>query len=124
MNEQMESVKDDTDIYDWSKLDENVAQMANTFCYVPSMFGTFDFDAVAQSSDASQKQRKTRRKAEIAVEKRPISVTHTGKADAGAAKVEAIFKTIKEVCIIAAILAIIVCDFLSYIFACLFVGVQ
>lgn len=94
----MESVKDESDVHDWSKLDDVVAKMARTFEYTPSLFGTFDFDAVAQQSEATQKQRKTRRKAEIAEEKRPVAVTQSGKADSGAAKVEAIFNIIKEVC--------------------------
>lgn len=76
-----------------------VAEMANTFIFMPSMFGTFDFEDVAAGTQDNQKQRRTRKKAETAVEKRPISVTQSGDTETGCAKVEQVLKIIKNVSI-------------------------
>lgn len=61
------------------------------------MFGTFDFDVIAEAAESTQKQRRVRRKTELGVEKRPISVTQSGGSKTGTAKVEAVLKTIKDV---------------------------
>lgn len=61
------------------------------------MFGTFDFEDLASGSQATQKQRRTRRKAEVADEKRPTSVTQSGNIKTGSAKIESVLKIIKEV---------------------------
>lgn len=73
--------------------------MSKAFSYTTSMFGTFNFDDLAEGTQATQKQRKTRRKAEPTVEKRPTAVSESGNASAGSAKVEAVFNTIKDVSI-------------------------
>lgn len=92
-----ESVMEEHNIYDWSKLDGIVAGITKTCCYTPSMFGTFSFDGCADSTQATQKQRRIRRKIDPASEKRPITVTETNKSESGCSKVEIVFNTIKEV---------------------------
>lgn len=84
---------------DWSKLDGTVAKMSKTFSYTPSMFGTFDFDNLPDDTQATQKQRKTRRKAEPTEEKRPTSLQESSSTNSGTAKVEAVFNIIKDVSI-------------------------
>lgn len=97
---QLGYVKDEeTNVEDWSKLDGIAAAISKSFFYTTSMFGTFDFDDLTEGTQASQKQRKTRRKAEPSVEKRPTAVSESGNASAGSAKVEAVFNTIKDVSI-------------------------
>lgn len=93
----MEQVKDENHVCDWSKLDEHVVKIAKTFNYTPSMFGTFDFDAVRDSTQTVQKERKTRRKAEPGVEKRPISVTQPEDATAKTTKVDQVLSKIQSV---------------------------
>lgn len=88
---------EETNVSDWSKLDGTVAKMSKTFSYAPSMFGTFDFDNLPDDTQATQKQRKTRRKAEPAEEKRPTSLQESSSTNSGTAKVEAVFNIIKEV---------------------------
>lgn len=88
---------DESNVCDWSKLDETVIRMAKPFYFTPSMFGTFDFDEVAGSSQATQKQRRVRRKAEPCVEKRPIAVTQSENTEKQITKVEQVFKIIAEV---------------------------
>lgn len=92
----MEHVKDENHVCDWSKLDEHVVQIAKTFSYTPSMFGTFDFGHVPPTQTI-QKERRTRHKAEPGVEKRPINVTQSEDALAKTTKVELVFKKIESV---------------------------
>lgn len=61
------------------------------------MFGTFDFDDIADGTQAMQKQRRTRRKAELGVEKRPIAVAQSQNSERRTTKVEQVFMRIKEV---------------------------
>lgn len=93
----MEHVKDKNHVCDWSKLDEYVVKIAKTFNYTPSMFGTFDFDYVADASQAVQKQRKARRKADPAVEKRPIAVTQSEDDATKTTKVDLVLGKIQSV---------------------------
>lgn len=90
---------DEHNICDWSKLDGIIAAIAKSFAGTSSVFGTFDFDEVAGSSQATQKERRVRRKADTTAMKRPISVTESEAAASGngSSKVEVIFNTIKEV---------------------------
>lgn len=88
---------DETNVSDWSKLDGTVAKMSKSFSYTPSMFGTFDFDHLPDDTQSTQKQRKTRRKAEPTEEKRPTSLQESSSTNSGTAKVEAVFNIIKEV---------------------------
>lgn len=81
---------------DWSKLDGVAARIAKPFCFTASMFGTFDFDDVADGTQATQKQRKVRRKAELGVEKRPTNVAEATNSQNQTTKVEQVFLTIKE----------------------------
>lgn len=93
----MEHVKDENHVCDWSKLDEHVVKMAKTFNYTPSMFGTFDFDRAPDTTQAVQKERRTRRKAELGVEKRPVAVTQSEEAATKTTKVELVLKKIESV---------------------------
>lgn len=93
----MEHVKDENHVNDWSKLDVDVVKIAKTFNYTPSMFGTFDFDHVPDSTQAVQKQRRARRKAEPGVEKRPVAVTQSEEASNKTTKVELVLKKIETV---------------------------
>lgn len=86
-----------TNIVDWSKLDRQVVKIAKTFNHTASMYGTFDFDHVADQTQTAQKQRRTRRKADPGVEKRPISVTQPQDAEKKTTKVELIFNKIESV---------------------------
>lgn len=61
------------------------------------MFGTFDFDEIAEASQPSQKQRRVRRANGMDVEKRPISTTASGTSKTGSTKVESVLKIIKDV---------------------------
>lgn len=88
---------DETNVSDWSKLDGTVAKMSKTFSYTPSMFGTFDFDNLPDDTQATQKQRKTRRKAEPTEEKRPTSLQESSSTNSGTSKVEAVLNIIKDV---------------------------
>lgn len=88
---------DENEFCDWSKLDAHVVRVAKTFNFTPSMFGTFDFDYVANASQAVQKERKARRKADPGVEKRPISVTQSETAKEKTTKVDQVLIRINEV---------------------------
>lgn len=95
---QIDSVLDEQNVCDWSKLDAIVAGFAKSFSATSSAFGTFDFDAAASSS-AVQKERRVRRKADPVAEKRPTAVTEAeaGASESGRSKVEIVHNTIKEV---------------------------
>lgn len=93
----MEHVKDENHICDWSKLDGHVVKIAKTFNYTASMFGTFDFDHVADGSQAVQKQRRVRRKADPGVEKRPIAVSQSEDASTKTTKVDQVLSQIQSV---------------------------
>lgn len=90
---------DEHNICDWSNLDGIIAAIAKSFAGTSTIFGTFDFEEVAGSSQATQKERRVRRKADAAAMKRPISVTESeaGASETGSSKVEVVFNTIKEV---------------------------
>lgn len=88
---------DESNIFDWTKLDGAVTRIAKSFCFTPSMFGTFDFDVVAGSSQAVEKQRRVRRKTELGIEKRPVAVTQSETAEKQITKVEQVYKIIEEV---------------------------
>lgn len=112
----MENVLDEQNVHDWSKFDPIVAKISKTICYSSSLFGTFDFDAKAQTSQAVEKPKRARRKTEIAEEKRPISVTQAGTTDAGRSKVETVLHTIKDVSILKKfILNIFIFMFIDFI---------
>lgn len=91
---------DDNNVCDWSKLDGIIAGIGKPFAGMISMFGTFDFNNVVGSSQASQKERRVRRKAGLAAEKRPTAVTEdeAGTSESGSSKVEIVHKAIKDVC--------------------------
>lgn len=93
----MEHVKDENHICDWSKLDGQVVKMAKTFNYTASMFGSFDFDYVADGSQAVQKQRRARRKVDPGAEKRPLAVTQSEDASTKTTKVEQVLVEIQIV---------------------------
>lgn len=93
----MEHVMGENNFCDWSKLDKNVVKIAKTFNYTASMFGTFDFDYVADGTQTVQKERRVRRKADPGVEKRPISVTHSEDAATKTTKVDQILTKIQSV---------------------------
>lgn len=93
----MENVIDENNIHDWSKLDTIAVGIARAFDFPPSLFGTFDFDATADTAKAVQKQRRVRRKVDVAEEKRPTSVTKSSTIEAGNTKIEKVLNTIKEV---------------------------
>lgn len=94
---QKEHVLDENGVHDWSKMDKIVAGMAKTFNPIPSMFGTFDFDDQPETSQAAEKQRRTRRKADPTTEKRPTSVDQAENPDGRTSKVEHVFNQIQEV---------------------------
>ncbi|XP_055317108.1 EP300-interacting inhibitor of differentiation 3-like [Sitodiplosis mosellana] len=95
----IESVLDEHNICDWSKLDGITAGFAKSFAATSSTFGIFDFDDVAGASQAAQKERRVRRKAaNPTAEKRPTTVTEAGvNTETGSSKVEIVFNTIKEI---------------------------
>lgn len=93
----MEYVSGDTNIVDWSKLDQHVMKIAKTFNSTASMYGTFDFDQVVDQTQTVQKQRRTRRKAELGEEKRPIAVTQSQGEARKTTKVELVFNKIESV---------------------------
>lgn len=93
----MEYVKDEKHVCDWSKLDEHVVKIAKAFNYSASMFGTFDFDYVPDGSEAVQKQRRARRKADPGIEKRPTAVTQSEDASTKTTKVEQVLEKIQSV---------------------------
>lgn len=78
-------------------MDRIVAGIAKSGSYTPSMYGTFDFDELADSTQTTQKQRRERRKLDPTTEKRPTTVTTTSKSENQCSKVEIVFNTIKEV---------------------------
>lgn len=94
---QIEHVTDESNIHDWSKLDRDAVQMSKAFYHTPSMFGAFDFDDVADETQATQKQKRTRRKVELGVEKRPVAVSQPETSERRSTKVEQVFHIIKEV---------------------------
>lgn len=93
----MEHVKDDTEGCDWSKLDQYAVKMAKTFNYTASMFGTFDFTPDANATQTVQKERKARRKADPAIEKRPTAVTQSSNAEKKMTKVDMVYEQIQSV---------------------------
>ncbi|XP_055307744.1 EP300-interacting inhibitor of differentiation 3-like isoform X2 [Sitodiplosis mosellana] len=99
LDAQIESVLDEHNICDWSKLDGITAGFAKSFSATSSTFGIFDFDDVAGASQAAQKERFVRRKAaNPTAEKRPTTVTEAGvNTETGSSKVEIVFNTIKEI---------------------------
>lgn len=92
----MEHVTDDTNACNWLKLDEYVVKIAATFKNTPSMFGTFDYDHVDDGTQTAQKERRTRRKADPGIEKRPTAVTQSDDAEKKTTKVELIFQKIQN----------------------------
>lgn len=93
----MEYVTNDTNVCNWSQLDEHIVKIAKTVDCTASMFGTFDFDHIADATQTVQKERRARRKADPAIEKRPIAVTQTDDSAKKTTKVELILHKIQSV---------------------------
>lgn len=96
INSQLDHVTDEENV-DWSKLDVYAIKIAKTFNHTASMFGTFDFDYVADGTQAVQKERKVRRKVDPGVEKRPMTVAQSEDTETKTTKVEQVLEKIKEV---------------------------
>lgn len=80
-------------------MDEDIIGLAKFDYFMSTLFGTFDFDEVAASSQV-EKEKRVRRKAEPVAEKRPTTLSATdaaGKAEGGRQKVDIVYSTIKEV---------------------------
>lgn len=88
-------VQNDIGEMEWENLDDMVCDIAKTFRYSQSMFGTFDLTA-PDMPPAMQKQRAQRKRNEPGIEKQPLAVTQTGK-EKGNKKLEVIFQQIMQV---------------------------
>lgn len=71
---QITNFTDELGVLDWSKLDPIVNKMSSSLGGSTSMYGSFDFDEEYQVQ-ASQRQRQTRRREDVGVEKRPKEVS-------------------------------------------------
>lgn len=91
---QIESVLDERNTGDWSKLIR-----IKSFSGSNSIFGSFEFECFEDVLDVShaQKEKRVCRRKDSIVENRPTTVTETSANESASSKVEIVFNTIKQV---------------------------
>lgn len=97
---QNRTITDDNGDIDWKKLDPIVTGLIASFKYSPAIGDAgIQFDDPDESQTATQKQRQVRKKPELAVESKPMSLTQqqVGAKDIGSRKLFEISRQIAEV---------------------------
>lgn len=97
---QKKIITDENGHFDWSKIDSIAARVIKSFKYTPAIGDAgITFDDPDESQLQSQKQRQTRKKCEMAMETKPMSLTQQQMSgrDVGTKKLRDIWQQIKMV---------------------------
>lgn len=93
-------ITDDTGVVDWSRMDRIATALYGSFKYAPAMGdAVIKFEDPDQSQLVAEKKRQTRKRATLAVETRPTTLTQEelGTGDTGSTKLTEILRQLRSV---------------------------